>query len=86
MDPTLVNVIIGILSAAIVQFLKKIKLPSKYAPTICLVVAIILVSAARAIGLEMDVNSVAQALLLALGTAGATTLVYDQVKQLTEPK
>uniref|UniRef100_A0A6M3IUI1 Holin n=1 Tax=viral metagenome TaxID=1070528 RepID=A0A6M3IUI1_9ZZZZ len=82
----LVNVVIGILSAAIVQLLKKIKLPSKFAPMICLVVAIVLVSVAKALGFQADVNTISQALLTALGISGATVLAYDQVKKLTEPK
>lgn len=86
MNPTLVNAIIGVLTAGIVQLLKKAKLPSKFAPLVCLVVAAILVGLAKMAGVDMDVNTVAQGLLAALGIAGATTLVYDQVKKVTEPK
>jgi hypothetical protein len=87
MDPTLVNVIIGVLTTGIVQLLKKLKnFPAKFAPLVCLVVAAILVGLASVIGVDMDVNTVAQGILTAWGVAGATVLTYDQVKKLTEPK
>ncbi len=80
----LISVVIGLLSAGIVQVLKLIKLPSKYAPTVCLVVAVILVAGAKALGMDLDVNTVADALLKALGIAGVTVLAYDQVRKVVE--
>lgn len=81
-----ISIVIGLLSAGIVQLLKLIKLPSKWAPTVCLIVAVILVSVAKALGLELDVQTVAEALMKALGIAGVTVLAYDQLKKLTETR
>lgn len=82
----LVNVIIGSLTAIIVQALKKIKLPSKFAPIIVLVVSGIIVSIANALGFTPDINSIKEALYAAFGIGGGTALIYDQIKKLGEPK
>ncbi len=82
----IVNVVIGFLTAGIVQLLKKIKLPAKYAPVIVLVVAGLIVSIARGLGFTPDLKTVQDALIAALGIGGMTTLAYDQVKKLTEVK
>lgn len=82
----LVNLIIGSLTAIIVQVLKKIKLPSKFAPTIVLVVAGVIVAIANALGFTPDINSIKEAILTAIGIGGGTALAYDQVKKLGEPK
>lgn len=82
----LVNVIIGALSAIIVQALKKIKMPSKFAPLAVLVVSGAIVAVANALGFTPDIKSIQDALASALGIGGMTTLVYDQVKKLGEAK
>jgi hypothetical protein len=82
----MIEVIIGFLAAGITQLLKKIKLPSKITPIVVLIVAVILVAGARAIGFAPDVNTVAEAIMKALGIAGAAALGYDQLKKLTTPK
>jgi len=82
----IVNVVIGLLTAVIVQVLKKIKLPSKFAPIIVLVVAGIIVSIAKALGLTPDLKTIQDAIMTALGIGGVTALGYDQIKKLGEPK
>lgn len=78
-----------IISVVVIPFivagLKKLKLPSKWAPIAAFVVALILVSAGKLFGLELDVNNIAQAIIAALATAGVSVLGYDAVKKLTEP-
>lgn len=77
-----------IISVVIIPFavmgLKKLNLPSKWAPIAAFAVALILVAAGKAFGAELDVNSIAQAIIAALATAGVSVLGYDTVKKLTE--
>jgi len=82
----MIDIIIGLLTAGIVQLLKKIKLSNKFAPIAVLIVAVILVSAAKALGFEMDVKTITEAITKAAGVGGATVLAYDQIKKLTEVK
>jgi hypothetical protein len=78
-----------ILSVIIIPFvvmgLKKLNLPSKWAPIAAFVVALILVSAGKLFGLELDVNTIQQTIIAALATAGVSVLGYDTVKKLMEP-
>ena len=64
--------------------LKKIKLPSKFAPAAAFAVAIGLVLIGQKLGLELDINTIADAILKGLATAGIAVLGYDQVKKITE--
>ena len=69
----------------IVSLLKKMKLPSKWCPLAAFAVAGVLVGLGKVFGIDLDVNSIAQAIIVALATAGVGVLGYDQVKKLTEP-
>ena len=75
-----------ILSVVIIPFvvglLKKFNLPSKWAPVAAFVVAIVLVAVGKIFGLDLDVNTIAQAIITALATAGISVLGYDTLKKL----
>jgi hypothetical protein len=70
----------------IVMGLRKIKLPVKFAPLAALVIAAVLVGVGQLFGLAMDVNTIADAIIKALATAGVAVLSYDTVRKLAEPK
>jgi hypothetical protein len=70
----------------IVTGLRAAKLPAKWAPVTAFGVAIILTAIGQALGLTLDVNTIAQTILQSLGIAGVAVLGYDQVKKLTETK
>ena len=67
----------------IVGLLKKIKLPTKFAPIAAIVVALIIVSVGKAFGgVELDFQTVLQTVATALGLAGVSVLGYDLVGKL----
>jgi hypothetical protein len=68
----------------IVQLLKAMKLPSKWAPLAAFGVAGLLVGLGKVFGVEMNVNDMATAILTALATAGVGVLGYDTVRTLTK--
>jgi len=66
----------------IVQFLKKIKLPVKLAPWAAIIVALIIVTVAKAFtGADLDFVTVLGTVAQALGIAGVSVLGYDIWKQ-----
>ena len=67
----------------IVQLLKMMKMPTKWAPLAAFSVAGLLVGLGKVFGVEMDVNNLATAILTALATAGVGVLGYDTVKTMT---
>ena len=67
----------------VVQLLKKVKLPSKWAPVAAFGVALVLVGAGHLLGLNLDINTIAQAIIAGLATAGVAVLGYDTVTKLT---
>ncbi len=67
----------------IIQLLKKVKLPSKVAPWVALIIAIFAVAISKMVGINADVNTVWQAILQALGIAGVSVLGYDIYKKTT---
>lgn len=69
----------------IVALLKKINLPSKWCPVAAFIVAGALVGVGKVFGVDLEVNSIATAIITALATAGVGVLGYDTVKKLTEP-
>ncbi len=75
-----------ILIPIIVTVLKKLKLSSKFAPIAVFFLAIIIVAGGKVLGYELDVNTIQEALIKALAIAGVSTLGYDTIKKLTEPK
>ena len=84
MQAWILNIIVTVAIPFIVNFLKKWLGGSKFAPIVALVLAVIYVAIAKAMGVEQDVNTIYQAILLALGIAGTSVLGYDAVKKLTE--
>jgi len=68
----------------VVTLLKKIKLPSKWCPIVAFAVALILVAVGKAFGVDLDVNTIQQAIITALATAGVSVLGYDAVTKLME--
>ena len=78
------TVISVVLIPLIVMGLKKLALPSKWAPIAAFAVALVLVAIGRVFGAVLDVNSIAETIIAALATAGVSVLGYDTVKKLTE--
>ena len=78
----MVDIIIGLLTSGIVQLLKLIKLPTKWAPVAVFVVSLVIVAIAKALGFTPDINSIYSAIATALGIGGATALGYDFLKGL----
>lgn len=80
---TLYTIISTILIPAIVWLLRKAKLPAKWCPLAAFVVAGALVGLGKVFGADVgDVNTLAQAILTALTTAGVAVLGYDTVSKL----
>ena len=67
----------------IITLLKKVKLPSKWAPVVAVLLATTYVLIARGAGLDADLNTVYAAIASVLGISGASVLGYDLVKKLT---
>jgi uncharacterized membrane protein YjjP (DUF1212 family) len=80
------NIVAVVIVPGIVMLLKKINLPSKFAPVAAFFVATILVGIGKLIGIELDINSVADAIVKGLLLAGVSVIGYDQVKKITEVK
>lgn len=81
----ILNIIATVAIPFIVQLLKKWLGGNKFAPIIALVLAAIYVAIAQAMGVQQDINTVYQAILLAVGIGGASVLGYDIIKKLTTP-
>ena len=64
----------------IVGLLRKLALPSKWAPIAAFAVAMALVSLGNVFDLDMGVATLADAILKGLGMAGVAVLGYDAVK------
>jgi len=69
----------------VVWGLRAIKLPTKWCPVVAFAVAVGLVAIGKAIGVDLDVNTIQQAIITALATAGVSVLGYDTVKGLITP-
>jgi len=78
------EIISAIVIPFVIQLLKKIKLPTKIAPIVAIILAIIVVAGAKIAGIDLDVKSVMDVILKILGIAGGSVLAYDTVKKLTE--
>lgn len=70
----------------IITGLRKLKLSSKWAPIAAFAIALTFVGIGTALGITLDVNTIADAIIKGLASAGIAVLGYDQVKKLTEPK
>ena len=68
----------------IVMGLKALSLPSKWAPVAAFVVAISLVAAGKALGIDLDVNTIADLIIKGLATSGVAVLGYDALKKITD--
>ena len=65
----------------LVQGLKKI-IPTKFAPAVAVLLAIIYVVIARVMNLDVNLQETLPAILAALGISGASVLGYDIVKSI----
>ena len=63
------NIVIPAITIFIVNLLKKIKLPTKIAPLVAAVVALLVVGVSKAFGADLDVNSVYDAIIKAIALA-----------------
>ena len=79
----LYTIVSTVLIPIIVMLLRKIKLPTKFAPIAAFIIAGALVGIGKGFGLNMDVATIADAIIKALATAGVAVLGYDTVKKLT---
>lgn len=79
------QIISVVLIPIIVMIARKLSLPAKWSPIFAFAVALILVSAGKLFGVELDVNTIGSTIITALATAGVSVLGYDQLKQLTTP-
>lgn len=79
-----------IISVVVIPFVvygfRKVGLSTKYAPIAAFGVAVALVAIGKAIGIDLDVNTIQSALITALATAGVSVLGYDTVTRLTAKK
>ena len=78
------EIISAIVIPFVIQLLKKIKLPTKIAPIVAIVLAVIVVAGAKIAGIDLDVKSTMDIILKILGIAGGSVLVYDTAKKLIE--
>jgi len=78
------EIISAIVIPFVIQLLKKIKLPTKIAPIVAVILATIIVAGAKIAGIDLDVKSTTDVILKILGIAGGSVLAYDTVKKLTE--
>jgi len=82
----IVDIVMVVIVPVVVSGLKKLKLPSKWAPIAATAVALALVAVGKVIGLDLDVNSIADAIIKGLAIAGVSVLGYDAITELTEKK
>ena len=68
----------------IVWLLRLAKLPTKWCPIVAFAVAVALVAIGKVLGVDLDVNTIQQAIVTALATAGVSVLGYDTVSKLME--
>jgi len=84
--PSIQTIIMTVAIPFVVMFLRKMNLPSKWCPIAAFGVAIALVALAKVFGVDMDINTIAQAIIQSLGMAGVAVLGYDTVKKAIETK
>jgi hypothetical protein len=80
MPSWVINIIVTAVIPFLVQFLKKWLGGNQFAPIIAIALAGLYVVIGKMAGIETDINTVYQAILLALGIGGAAVLSYDVVK------
>lgn len=74
------TIVLTVVIPFIVGFLRKMNLPTKWAPLAAYGVALALVALGNVFGLDMGVATIADALLKGLGMAGVAVLGYDALK------
>ena len=74
------TIVLTVVIPFIVGFLRKMSLPTKWAPVAAFAVAIALVSLGKVFGLDMQVVTLADTLIKGLGMAGVAVLGYDAIK------
>ena len=80
----LFNVVTAVIIPFLVQLLKMIKLPTKFAPIAAVVLAVVIVAGAKWLGVELDFNTMTGLIANALGVAGVSVLGYDLFRQVTK--
>jgi hypothetical protein len=81
----MIEMVIGGIAAVVTQILKKINLPSKWAPFVVLGLAVVCVGVAKALGITADVETLQGIIAKGLGIGAATISIYDIIKQWLEP-
>ena len=82
--PGIETIVMTVIIPFVVMFLRKMSLPSKWCPIAAFGVALALVGLGKVFGVEMDINTIAQAIITSLGMAGVAVLGYDTVKKATD--
>lgn len=86
MSEIVYQVISVIVIPFVVMGIRKVGLPTKFAPIAAFGIALALVTLGKLIGVELDVATLQATIITALATAGVSVLGYDAVTQLTEKK
>ena len=79
------TIVLTVVIPFIIGFLRKMGLPTKWAPITAYGVALILVGIATAFGIDMSVATIADAILKGLGMAGVAVLGYDAIAKAITP-
>lgn len=80
------TIVMTVIIPFIVWGLKKLSLPTKWAPIAAFGVAIAVVSLGKVFGVDMDVTTVADTIIKSLAMAGVAVLGYDTYKSVATPK
>lgn len=81
------NIIVTVAIPFVIELLKKVKLPSKLAPVIAIVLGVVYVVASKFITIPgVEINSIYEGIVTALGISGVSVLGYDIFHKLTEKK
>lgn len=80
------EIISAVIIPFVVQWLKKIKLPTRIAPIAAIILAIIAVAGARLLGYDLNITNIYEAILRVLGISGMSILGYDVLKKTISNK
>lgn len=80
------EIISAVIIPFIVQWLKKIKLPTRIAPIAAIVLAVIAVACAKLLGHDLNISNIYEAILRVLGISGMSVLGYDIFKTMVTNK
>lgn len=80
------EIISAVIIPFIVQWMKKIKLPTRIAPIAAITLAIIAVACAKRLGHDLSISNIYEAILRVLGISGMSVLGYDVFKTIVVNK